>query len=126
MANIDRRLFCPRLAHSALRDFSFLCRWRRLTANYALQEQKSPFNEPELTASYVELIRKRQRLKARGSSSIPQRRRHDYKARQYFVAHRKRGSNPYIEDVARSLASGNLKSLFGRNALFVRRLSWER
>ena len=75
------------------------------------------FNDPEISASYVEFDTPNGHGKGRGYLVMPKNVNADNKAPTVLVAHENRGLNPYIEDVARRLAKAGFIA-FAPDALF--------
>ncbi|GGN17754.1 MULTISPECIES: dienelactone hydrolase family protein [Marinomonas] len=114
--DIDRRTFLSRLGTLSVTGLTLSVVAGALTPNYALAEQVS-FNDPEISASYVEFDTPNGHGKGRGYLVIPKNVNADNKAPTVLVAHENRGLNPYIEDVARRLAKAGFIA-FAPDALF--------
>ncbi|RBP82612.1 dienelactone hydrolase family protein [Marinomonas rhizomae] len=114
--DIDRRTFLSRLGTLSVTGLTLSVVAGALTPNYALAEQVS-FNDPDITASYVEYDSPNGHGKARGYLVIPKQVNTNNKAPAILVAHENRGLNPYIEDVARRLAKAGFVA-FAPDALF--------
>lgn len=114
--DIDRRTFLSRLGTLSVAGLTLSVVAGALTPNYALAEQVS-FNDPNITASYVEYDSPNGHGKARGYLVVPKGVSADNKAPTVLVAHENRGLNPYIEDVARRLAKVGFIA-FAPDALF--------
>ncbi|TYL47362.1 dienelactone hydrolase family protein [Marinomonas sp. IMCC 4694] len=114
--DIDRRTFLSRLGTLSVTGLTLSVVASALTPNYALAEQIS-FNDPDITASYVEYDSPNGHGKARGYLVVPKGVNMDNKAPAVLVAHENRGLNPYIEDVARRLAKVGFIA-FAPDALF--------
>jgi carboxymethylenebutenolidase len=114
--DIDRRTFLSRLSTLSVTGLTLSVIAGALTPDYALAEQVS-FNDPEITASYVEFDSPNGHGKARGYLVIPKNVDMTNKAPAVLVAHENRGLNPYIEDVARRLAKAGFIA-FAPDALF--------
>lgn len=114
--DIDRRTFLSRLGTLSVTGLTLSVVAGALTPNYALAEQIS-FNDPDITASYVEYDSPNGHGKARGYLVIPKGVDVNNKAPAVLVAHENRGLNPYIEDVARRLAKVGFVA-FAPDALF--------
>jgi carboxymethylenebutenolidase len=114
--DIDRRTFLSRLGALSVAGLTLSVVAGALTPNYALAEQVS-FNDPDITASYVEFDTPNGHGKGRGYLVIPKNVDSSNKAPAVLVAHENRGLNPYIEDVARRLAKAGFIA-FAPDALF--------
>lgn len=114
--DIDRRTFLSRLGTLSVTGLTLSVVAGALTPNYALAEQVS-FNDPDITATYVEYDAPHGHGKARGYLVIPKNVTPNNKAATVLVAHENRGLNPYIEDVARRLAKAGFIA-FAPDALF--------
>lgn len=114
--DIDRRTFLSRLGTLSVAGLTMSAVAGALTPNYALAEQVS-FNDPDITASYVEFDSPNGHGKARGYLVVPKGVDANNKAATVLVAHENRGLNPYIEDVARRLAKAGFIAL-APDALF--------
>ncbi len=99
--DIDRRTFLTRLGTLAIAGLSMSVLTAALTPNYALAEQVS-FNDPDITASYLEFDSPQGHGKGRGYWVQPK--GLTGKAPMVLVVHENRGLNPYIKDVTRRLA----------------------
>ena len=114
--DIDRRTFLSRLGTLSITGLTLTAVAGALTPNYALAEQVS-FNDPDITASYVEFDTPNGHGKGRGYLVVPKGVDMNNKAPAVLVAHENRGLNPYIEDVARRLAKAGFIA-FAPDALF--------
>ncbi|NLQ16661.1 dienelactone hydrolase family protein [Marinomonas sp. M1K-6] len=114
--DIDRRTFLSRLGTLSITGLTLSTVAGALTPNYALAEQIS-FNDPDISASYVEFPAPNGHGTGRGYLVIPKNVNADNKAPAVLVAHENRGLNPYIEDVARRLAKAGFIA-FAPDALF--------
>ncbi|RBO83352.1 dienelactone hydrolase family protein [Marinomonas aquiplantarum] len=114
--DIDRRTFLSRLGTLGVTGLSLSVIAKSLTPNYALAEQVS-FNDPEITASYLELESPSGHGTGRGYLVLPKGVSASNKAPAVLVAHENRGLNPYIKDVARRLAKAGFIA-FAPDALF--------
>lgn len=114
--DIDRRTFLSRLGTLGVAGLSMSVIARALTPNYALAEQVS-FNDPDITAKYLEFAAPNGHGKGRGYLVVPKGVNKDNPAPTILVAHENRGLNPYIEDVARRLAKVGFVA-FAPDALF--------
>lgn len=101
--DIDRRTFLSRLGTLGVTGLSLSVIAKSLTPNYALAEQVS-FNDPEITASYLEFESPSGHGTGRGYLVLPKGVSASNKSPAVLVAHENRGLNPYIKDVARRLA----------------------
>ncbi|WP_063332039.1 dienelactone hydrolase family protein [Marinomonas sp. TW1] len=114
--DIDRRTFLSRLGTLGVTGLSLSVIATSLTPNYALAEQVS-FNDPDLTASYLEFESPSGHGTGRGYLVLPKGISTSNKAPAVLVAHENRGLNPYIKDVARRLAKAGFIA-FAPDALF--------
>ncbi|CUB02599.1 dienelactone hydrolase family protein [Marinomonas fungiae] len=114
--DIDRRTFIRRLSTLGVAGLTVSAVSAALLPNYALAEQVS-FNDPDITARYVEINAPNGHGKARGYLVIPAGVKDDNPAPGVIVVHENRGLNPYIEDVARRLAKEGFVA-FAPDALF--------
>ncbi|MBJ7553011.1 dienelactone hydrolase family protein [Marinomonas spartinae] len=114
--DIDRRTFLSRLGTLGIAGMSLSVIAGALTPNYALAEQVS-FNDPDITASYLEFDSPAGYGKGRGYFVVPKGVTQDNPAPVVLVAHENRGLNPYIKDVARRLAKEGFVA-FAPDALF--------
>ncbi|NVK73581.1 MAG: dienelactone hydrolase family protein [Oceanospirillaceae bacterium] len=114
--DIDRRTFLSRLGTLSVTGLSLSVVANALTPNYAQAEQVS-FNDPDITASYLEFDSPNGHGRARGYLVIPNNVNADNKSPAVLVAHENRGLNPYIKDVARRLAKAGFIA-FAPDALF--------
>ncbi|WP_394182029.1 dienelactone hydrolase family protein [Marinomonas posidonica] len=114
--DIDRRTFLSRLGTLGVTGLSLSVIAKSLTPNYALAEQVS-FNDPDLTASYLEFESPSGHGTGRGYLVLPKGVNASDKAPAVLVAHENRGLNPYIKDVARRLAKAGFIA-FAPDALF--------
>ncbi|MCV2403867.1 dienelactone hydrolase family protein [Marinomonas sp. C2222] len=114
--DIDRRTFLSRLGTLSVAGLTLSVVAGALTPNYALAEQVS-FNDPDITATYVEFDTPNGHGKGRGYLVVPKNVSAENKAATVLVAHENRGLNPYIEDVARRLAKAGFIA-FAPDALF--------
>lgn len=99
--DISRRTFISRLSSLALTGLATASVLNGLTPNYAQAEQVS-FNDPDITASYVEFESPQGHGQGRGYYVTPK--SLTSKTPTVLVVHENRGLNPYIKDVARRLA----------------------
>ncbi|ASK56080.1 dienelactone hydrolase family protein [Vibrio tarriae] len=111
---IDRREFIKRLSGLAVFGFSVSMITSALLPDYAQAEQVS-FNDPAIKASYVEFDSPQGHGKGRGYWVTPK--EATGKLPVVLVIHENRGLNPYIEDVARRLATIGFIA-FAPDALF--------
>lgn len=114
--DIDRRTFIRRLSTLGAAGVTASAVSAALLPNYALAEQVS-FNDPDITARYVEIDSPNGHGKARGYLVIPNGVTEESPAPGVLVVHENRGLNPYIEDVARRLALDGFVA-FAPDALF--------
>lgn len=114
--DIDRRTFLSRLGTLGVTGLSLSVIAKSLTPNYALAEQVS-FNDPDITASYLEFESPSGHGTGRGYLVLPKGVSASNKAPAVLVAHENRGLNPYIKDVARRLAKAGFIA-FAPDALF--------
>ncbi|AEF53995.1 dienelactone hydrolase family protein [Marinomonas posidonica] len=114
--DIDRRTFLSRLGTLGVTGLSLSVIAKSLTPNYALAEQVS-FNDPDITASYLEFQTPSGHGTGRGYLVLPKDVSMGNKAPTVLVAHENRGLNPYIKDVARRLAKAGFIAL-APDALF--------
>ena len=84
--DIDRRTFLSRLGTLSVTGLTLSVVAGALTPNYALAEQVS-FNDPDITASYVEYDSPSGHGKARGYLVVPKSVNADNKAPAVLVAH---------------------------------------
>ncbi|MDO6694360.1 dienelactone hydrolase family protein [Aliiglaciecola sp. 3_MG-2023] len=112
--DIDRRTFITRLSSLAISGLAISTIAASLTPNYAKAEQVS-FNDPEITASYLEFDSPKGHGKGRGYLVLPKAQNENLGA--VLVVHENRGLNPYIKDVARRLAKAGYIA-FAPDALF--------
>jgi carboxymethylenebutenolidase len=99
---LSRRDFLDRAAQYAAGGFSALAMLEALSPNFAWAQQVKP-DDPRITVGYVDYPSPRGSGKMRGYLALPA----GGKAKHpgVVVIHENRGLNPYIEDVARRLAS---------------------
>lgn len=114
--DIDRRTFIRRLSTLGAAGITASAVSAALLPNYALAEQVS-FNDPQISARYVEIDAPNGHGKARGYLVTPVGVSNDNPAPGVIVVHENRGLNPYIEDVARRLAKDGFVA-FAPDALF--------
>jgi hypothetical protein len=101
--DIDRRTFIRRLSTLGVAGLTVSAVSSALLPNYAMAEQVS-FNDPDITAKYIEIDAPSGHGKAGGYLVTPNKVTKDNLAPAVLVVHENRGLNPYIEDVARRLA----------------------
>ena len=114
--DIDRRTFLRRVSTLGVAGVTLSAVSAALMPNYALAEQVS-FNDPDITAQYVEIDAPNGHGKARGYLVLPKGVSASSPAPTVLVVHENRGLNPYIEDVARRLAVEGFIA-FAPDALF--------
>lgn len=114
--DIDRRTFLNRLASLGIAGLTLSTLSGVLLPNYAQAEQVS-FNDPDITASYLEFDSLKGHGKGKGYLVIPKGVNQNNPAPAVLVAHENRGLNPYIKDVARRLAKVGFIA-FAPDALF--------
>ncbi|MBU2877497.1 dienelactone hydrolase family protein [Aliiglaciecola lipolytica] len=112
--DIDRRTFLTRISSLAVTGLAISTIAASLTPNYAKAEQVS-FNDPDITASYLEFDSPQGHGKGRGYLAVPK--ELNEKTGTVLVVHENRGLNPYIKDVARRLAKSGYIA-FAPDALF--------
>jgi len=101
---IDRRQFLDGAAKYAVGGLTSLAIWDSLRPNYALAEQV-PRNDKRLKTEYTTVSSPPGNGSIRGYFARPANAKG--KSPGVLVIHENRGLNPYIEDVARRLASAN-------------------
>ncbi|MFD1384620.1 dienelactone hydrolase family protein [Rhodanobacter aciditrophus] len=114
--DIDRRTFLRRVSTLGVAGLTVSAISSALIPKYALAEQVS-FNDPDITAQYVEIDAPNGHGKARGYLVIPKGVTAETPAPAVLVVHENRGLNPYIEDVARRTAKAGYVA-FAPDALF--------
>lgn len=114
--DIDRRTFIRRLSTLGVAGLTVSAVSSALLPNYAMAEQVS-FNDPDITAKYIEIDAPSGHGKAGGYLVTPNKVTKDSPAPAVLVVHENRGLNPYIEDVARRLAKAGFVA-FAPDALF--------
>ena len=114
--DIDRRTFIRRLSTLGVAGLTVSAVSSALLPNYAMAEQVS-FNDPDITAKYIEIDAPSGHGKAGGYLVTPNKVTKDNPAPAVLVVHENRGLNPYIEDVARRLAKAGFVA-FAPDALF--------
>ena len=114
--DIDRRTFIRRLSTLGVAGLTVSAVSSALLPNYAMAEQVS-FNDPDITAKYIEIDAPSGHGKAGGYLVTPNKVTKDNQAPAVLVVHENRGLNPYIEDVARRLAKAGFVA-FAPDALF--------
>ena len=114
--DIDRRTFISRLSTLGVAGLTVSAVSSALLPNYAMAEQVS-FNDPDITAKYIEIDAPSGHGKAGGYLVTPNKVTKDSPAPAVLVVHENRGLNPYIEDVARRLAKAGFVA-FAPDALF--------
>ena len=97
--SISRRQFIDRAAAFTVSGAAALA---ALSPNYALAQQVSP-DDPEIVVDYKKYLSPRGAGEMRGYYARPA--TFDHKLPGVVVIHENRGLNPYIEDVARRLAT---------------------
>ncbi|MEP4890813.1 MAG: dienelactone hydrolase family protein [Aliiglaciecola sp.] len=112
--DIDRRTFITRISSLAVSGLAISTIAASLTPNYAKAEQVS-FNDPDITASYVEFDSPNGHGKGSGYFVVPK--GQSEKLGTVLVVHENRGLNPYIKDVARRVAKAGYIA-FAPDALF--------
>ena len=101
---IDRRQFLDGAAKYAVGGLTSLAIWDSLRPNYALAEQV-PKNDKRLKTEYTTVSSPQGNGSIRGYFARPA--NAQGKSPGVLVIHENRGLNPYIEDVARRLATAN-------------------
>jgi len=101
---IDRRQFLDGAAKYAVGGLTSLAIWDSLRPNYALAEQV-PKNDKRLKTEYTTVSSPQGNGSIRGYFARPANAKG--KSPGVLVIHENRGLNPYIEDVARRLATAN-------------------
>jgi carboxymethylenebutenolidase len=99
---MDRRTFMAKLGTLTALGYSMTFLTSALMPNYAEAEQVN-FNDESIKASYVKFPSPKGYGEGRGYLVVP--RALEGKAPVVLVIHENRGLNPYIEDVARRLAT---------------------
>ncbi|EHD1698221.1 dienelactone hydrolase family protein [Vibrio vulnificus] len=99
---IDRREFLNRLAGLAVLGFSVATLTEALLPDYAKAEQVS-FNDPDIKASYQTFPSPKGHGEGKGYLVVPTQLTAPLPV--VLVVHENRGLNPYIQDVARRLAT---------------------